>query len=393
MRHFMHSHLYAILVGATLMVATLPGCGSRDYQSTDDFLDSLPEDGNSGVSGMGTLPPIDRPIDQAGKIRIDVEEYDMGTIAHDQLAHGEIVVHNDGDMPLKITRIDTTCACTQGHVTPENAVVPPKGKSVIDVVVDPRRVPGFYSRKVLTITTTDISQPNIEVPVIAHVDPEYEIGSDEVDLGDIPKGEGLEHRIRFRQLIDKPIEHVKFIVVLPDAMKSLDPYIEAAVEPVPESEWRKPGRKELDLVFRVLPHMPVGEFFHYCELATDIRGGFNQYRIQFSGTVVAPYQVDPKFPAKSAIVNKNETRQLRAQATISAATPVTIGAITPRSDFIEATALPGDSANAVIIDMGYLGKLNPGKDVYEAVDVEVTVGGKTYSEMVGMHVPPMAPPQ
>jgi hypothetical protein len=381
---------FLMLAGIAIQFA---GCGGSDYESTDEFLESLSTDSAPGEADVGTLPPVDEDINRIAKIRIGVEEYDMGVIAHDQLAHGSFLVHNDGDMPLKITRIDTTCACTQGHVPPERSVIQPGASTEVDVVVDPRRIPGFHSRKVLTITSTDIERPHIEVPVTAQVDPEYEIDGDEFDLGDVPKGERVEKRIRFRTLIDTPIETIRYEALVPAELKTLGGDTETRVEEVPESEWKTPGRKEVDLVFALLPTTMEGTFARYGNLITSIRGGINRYSIEFSGTVVAPYDLEPPFPAPAQLVERDGQKKLEARITVSAATPITVGTITPRSEYVTATVEPGASPNEAVVVLDFNGKLTPGQESYQGADVELTVDGKTYSELFGMKIPPMNPAQ
>ena len=241
-----------MLVGCLALVVAIgfAGCGNSEYESADDFLNSIDTEADNGVPLEASMPPVGTESEQGelAKIRVETDELDMGLIAYNELAHKKLMVYNDGGMPLKITRVDTTCACTKGEVKPENSVIQPGQSSWIDVVVDPRRIPGFHSRKVLTITSTDPSQMTVEVGVSAAVDPEFDIGSDEIDLGDVEKGVPFEKRIRFRQLIEDTVNVVGLEAFVPGLLRLADPGFTTEVVPVPESEWKVEGRHEFDLV-------------------------------------------------------------------------------------------------------------------------------------------------
>src|SRR5690606_23426682 len=110
-----------------------------------EFLTSVQQSGKTGVEADGTMPPMGESMDQIAQIRLETKDLDLGLVANDKIHHAKLKVFNDGKMPLKITKIDTTCACTMGSIPPERALIPGGGESWIDVTLDPNRVPGFYS--------------------------------------------------------------------------------------------------------------------------------------------------------------------------------------------------------------------------------------------------------
>jgi len=276
--------IFSLLLIAAAPVA-LWGCGS-EHKSDEDFLSELPIAPRKGEEIVGTMPPVGHSIEDAARIRLETYDYDMGLVPHDDFTRGKVKVFNDGKMPLKITRIDTTCACTQGQVTDESAVVPPGGESVIDILIDPRRISGFHSRRVLTITSTDVSSPTVELGVTVQVDPEFDVGPDTIALGKIVRGSATVKRLHFRQLIERHVNILGVTLVLPEGREEGDPDFSCELVPIPEEEWQEPGRHELHMVFTFSPDLPLGPLTRYAYLVTDTRGGRNQLRLTFTGEVV-----------------------------------------------------------------------------------------------------------
>ncbi len=375
---------FLVTLGA-LMV--LPGCGNSGYESDKDFLDSLPIEGTANEDVIGTLPPIDVPMGQIAKIRVETTELDMGIIANDEQTHRKFMVYNDGGMPLKLTRVDTTCACTQGQISPESSLIQGGEAGWIDVVLDPRRIPGFHSEKVLTITSTDPETPNVEVTVTAQVDPEYDIGSDEIDLGDIPKGEAFEKRIRFRQLIDRPVNVTDLQPLVPGIVESGDSGFTTAVEEIPEAEWQTPGHREYDLIFMFEPSMPAGPFVRYARLFTDIERT-NRHRLTFTGTVIAPYTAFPAYPDRAEFMKPAGKKAYETHFVFTAGTPITVANIVPRIEALKAEAVPGQKPNEVVVNVTFEGEPETGVVFDETLDIELIVDGKSYTEKVGAYINP-----
>ncbi|MCF6284268.1 MAG: DUF1573 domain-containing protein [Candidatus Hydrogenedentes bacterium] len=375
---------FALLSSAVLLLA---GCAEPKYESTDDFLENLSIEKKAGDIDIGTMPSIDGPMGDVAKIRVETETFDVGVIAHDALAHKRLKIYNDGGLPLKITKIDTTCACTQGTVTPDNSLIQGGKEAWIDVVIDPRRIPGFHSEKVLSIVSTDPARPVVEVKVIAQVDPEYDFGPDEIELGDIPKGKVYEKRLRFRQLIERTVNVTELKILLPAGYNSGDSAVTSSVEDVPEGEWKTPGRQEFELVFTFAANMPAGPFTRYATLITNIKRA-NRHRITFTGTVIAPYAVTPIYPEYAALEPAKDGSGYHARFTFSAAMPIEIKGISTGSDQLVATASPGTSPNEVFVDVTYSG--TPPKILMfdEVLVVEVQVNGETFTEDIGVFLKP-----
>ncbi len=367
----------------------LAGCGNSEYESPDEFLSGISLEKQPGDEDLGTMPPLGESMDKVAKIRLETTKLELGVVANDDFTRHQLKVYNDGEMPLRITKIDTTCACTTGTVTPENSLVQAKGESWIDVVIDPRRIPGFHSHKVLTITSTDPEQMFTEVDVFVDVDPEYEVGPTDIELGDVEKGKAFEHRVRFRQLIDEKVDINELLVLRMGLPENVDLGMEAEVVDVPESEWQTAGKQEFDLVFTFDDSLPVGPFVRYARLFADTKRGF-PLRLNFTGTVIAPYSVDPAFPPGGQLGKVEGGDTSEVEFTFSAATPIVLQGITPSSERLSVKTLPASSNNEVKLLVTYDGKLQQGIPFSGNVSVSLDVNGSTYTEDLVVYLPVVA---
>ncbi|MBX3176819.1 MAG: DUF1573 domain-containing protein [Candidatus Hydrogenedentes bacterium] len=368
---------------ALLGVAMLgPGCGSGGYQSDEDFVNSIRQ---SSVTGEvdGTMPPVDQNMEDAvAKIRVETNELDVGVVPNDRLYRTQFKIYNDGKMPLKITRIDTTCACTQGLIPPEGGVVPPGGEGHIDIVIDPFRIPGFFSRKVLTITSTDPRNMMTEVGVTARVEPEYELDMDEINLGEIQKGATETRTIRFRQLQDNPITLSQLEPLTQGAANPKIPGIAGEIAPVPETDWQSPDKAEYDLVFTVGPDLPAGPFKRYVLLHTNVPR-FQRHHFIFEGSVKAPYRVMPVYPERAMFKPEGPGGALRAQVTFFGEAAITLDNIRTDNPHVHAEPKPGSLSTEAILDIT-LKDLKPGEGIDDTIRVRVTLGDRAYEEIVGV---------
>lgn len=367
---------------AAFSVLPLSGCGGSTYESNEAFVESIHQGGgSSSAESDGTIPSIDEPMDNVAKIRFETTDLDLGLVKNDEIHHHKLKVYNDGKMPLKITKIDTTCACTMGYVTPETAVVQAGGESWIDVTLDPNRVPGFSSHKVLTITSTDPAQPQVNVDVRSSIEPEFYIDTEDVVLGDIPKGEAVERRVRIRQMQDIPMLASGIEVMAQGATAAKIPGLSARVEEIPEAQWQSPGKREYDVVIVTAPELSAGPFERTLVLLTDIKR-LARFRIGVTGTAIAPYTPAPVYPERITLLP--EGGDVVARATFTSTGPLSLAIAGTSNPLLTATVVPGTTPNEVSVEARMAAASVPHQLFDETVNVQVTAGGKTFTEIVGV---------
>lgn len=374
-----------LVVGGLLAAAPmliLSGCGGKGYESDQEFIENLHKNGPLKGDADGTMPPVGEPM-QVSIIRLETSDLDLGVVKNNEIHHHKLKVFNDGKMPLKITKIDTTCACTMGNIPPERSTIQPGEESWIDVTLDPNRVPGFSSHKVLTITSTDPAQPQVNVDVRAKIDPEYFIETEALELGEFNKGDVVERRVRFRQIQEQPanVTGVEVLSIGPRAPRI--PGMTARVEVVPEAQWATPGKSECEIVIATGPEITPGLFERNVVLLTDVKR-LPRHRILVTGTAKAPYTPAPVYPERALLRPGADQANFTARATFVSTGPLALAVSATSNPAITATIVPGASPNEFHVDMQVPAGEVQSKPFDETVTVQVTAEGKTYTEIVGV---------
>lgn len=381
LKNMLRAGLAGLCVAAALF---LGGCGGEQHQSEEEFLRSL-QASDDGESAEGSLPPAGESMEKAPRIRVETTEMDVGMIANDKLHRTKLKVSNDGQMPLKLVRVDTTCACTQGFIRPDGNELKAGGETWIDVVLDPYRIPGFHSRQVLTIISNAPNQPAVQVDVTAGVDPEYALEAEEIDLGEIEKGAVVEKRLRFRQLQEEPVTLQKVEPLTRGRANPKIPGVSGEIVEIPEEEWDAPGKREYDIVLTIGPQLPAGPFERSIYLFVDLER-FQHHRIQIQGTVMAPYDVSPQYPARAMLKTGKDFDGIHARFTFEGNGPVALTNIEPGHPALAAEAVPGASPNEAHLMVTLEGE-PPAEALDEPIHLRVETGGQSYDEFVGVRYP------
>ena len=368
---------------AATLLGVLAGCGGEEHVSEEEFLASVRQSNVTGETGGGTIPPLGSSMDQVARIRVETDELHVGVIANDKLHRAKLKVYNDGKMPLKLTRVDTTCACTQGIVAPERAQIPPGGESWIDVVIDPYRIPGFHSRKVLTITSTDPARSQVEVGVTAEVDPEYALETEELAVGDLNKGESVEKRIRWRQIQEAPIALGEIEKLTGGPNGPLIFGVEGRVEAIPEASWEQPGRPEYDIVLNIGPELPAGPFERRVFVELKNLPRLKSHRIDITGNVLAPYRVTPGYPVRAQLMPDGQAGNLRVQIDVAAESPVVLSDVGADAPGLTFAVIPGATPNETALAVTLSGDA-VSQPLDTAVRFQVQVDGTTYNEFAAV---------
>jgi hypothetical protein len=300
---------------------------------------------------VGGVPPVTKGESRHPKLEVETTTFDVGVISNQEPTKRKLRFFNRGNSELKIIDIQTSCACTVGEVSPERALVPPGGESYIDVTVNPFRIPGFSSHKVLTITSNDLSKKSITVDVIAKVDPEFDLIPPEIDFGQIQKGATPETTVIVRQHNDVPLE-VKAVGELKKENKESSSDVSdltVSMEKRPEASWATPGKAEYQFSVKLLPTVPPGKFNQYISIST------NQKRLLvmpylLKANVSAFYQLDPA-PPDALKLTTSPGNVTKGTLSITADRPIDITDIETDAPFLSASVRKGDIPNKVCIDV------------------------------------------
>lgn len=214
--------------------------------------------------GLMSCDKAGRSAANAPVIEIEMDYFDFGGIESDAIAEDFVRVYNRGKSDLVISQVITECHCTEGEMLEQ--VIPAGGEGVLRITVNPARIVGPSSSKMLLILSNDPETPAAEIKVSATFLPGLVWEPKSLDFGEIPQGLGAEGRVRVRQKQNTPLTIVQ-------EFTGGNRYVVGEFVEIPPEERAAPEKVEYDLVVRVLPETPVGTQSLEFVLATSARDG------------------------------------------------------------------------------------------------------------------------
>lgn len=362
---------FLVILGAILAYAVLGGDPPEGIQSDEDFLATLNDSKASPSSGdsKNMLPPSDS--DSRPKIEVETDMYMMGTIANDRVGEGKVTVFNRGGVPLKISKVTTSCGCTTGRMS--NNVILPGEEATLEVQVYPNKIPGhFHSMKTLTIFSNDPITSRAYIVVNAYVEKEFDWQPEMANFGIVAKDSGSEIRIRFSQEQEAAFEITNASIHSSTSVFSFEQ------EDVPESEWRKPGHREYILIAKVLADAPAGEYYSNLVIQTNIHRVPN-IKIPLSASIRGVYNLSP---GTVSLPFLRPGEKLKEVMVLSSDVPLELGSLVAKNgDVLKVTHRRGPEPNSFVFDV----------DVAEAPDhgvhddkwtLDIVADGVHYSESI-----------
>ena len=88
------------------------------------------------------------------RLVLERTEHNFGTIdRRGGKVHTEIRLRNEGDIPLVLTRVTTSCTCLKSHFS--KRPIPPGGEGVIEVDYEPlKAAPGSFNKVVQILSNS-----------------------------------------------------------------------------------------------------------------------------------------------------------------------------------------------------------------------------------------------
>lgn len=335
---------------------------------------SLPASG-----GSGSLPPIDADPGMTPKIELETTHLDMGVVRNDEVTHTNLKVYNRGKAPLTISKIDTTCACTLGNLAPDRATIPPGREAEIRITMNPFRIPGFHSKKTLTVFSNDPITPSLSFEVEALVDPEFEMIPDAIDFGVVNKGETPQVRMLIRQLQEPLLEISEVNAVSAHTVEGGAPDILYSFEKRPEFEWMEPGKAEYWITAELTPLAPPGPILRYFAIKTNLKR-MALMPGTVKGRVNAPYILAPAFP-QPLVIHDPSGKTTTAPLTIRSAAQIEIDNIHFNPSRLTVSVQPGEEPNTTVLLTGFAPGAPQG-NLLELLMFDVVCDGVHYTEQV-----------
>jgi hypothetical protein len=319
--------------------------------------------GVTTAGATGGVPAVGTDQTAMPKIEASTTNFDLGEISNRDVGKGDIALFNKGKVPLKLVpQVSTTCGCTTGRFDDGVESIPPGGQVTLHVQVDPMKMQGFSSEKVLTITSDDPITPRLEIIVKAHVKPEYALEPATFDFGKVSKGQAAERVMKVTQLTDEPLDLVK-------ATQMGQRGVDVTYERVPEDKWKTPGKAEFLVTAKLNEGVVPGPINGSILLNTKYLR-VPRISVTFSGLVDSFYALSSSNLSLRGMVGDADCGQLE----VSAADPIELKDIEISNPDLFAQVKPSDKPNAAVIIIGS----KPGtKSGVKRGDVSFTVASAT----------------
>lgn len=345
--------------------------GVTPQKSIGPKADGLAVKAKAEPASGAALAEEDSASAPSGQPRIEVETlaYDMGVIASTKKGRGQIKVYNRGDAPLIIQSVKSSCGCTKAKMAEK--VIAPGGEAILEITVDPAKIPGFKSTKTVTILTNDPKQAATRISVTVRVQPEIEWEPEELDFGEVDQGGTVEKTILVRQLIDGPFE-------ITDAKIAGRPgAFQVELEALPASEWRSPDHREYWLKTTLTPEARSGIIRASVTLTTSVKRRRN-FRIPIRAIIKGAYTLNPRI-VNLHYINPGES--FEKVLTVSSDNALEVISFTSINDNLSITHHPGEEPNSIVFDVAVVDNpiQNRQNDTWT---LKIKAGEKEYTESV-----------
>jgi hypothetical protein len=232
----------------------------------------------AAVSEEKPTPPPE-PTGKAPRIVVEQPHYNFGTMEQGREKTHEFVVHNKGDAPLTLRVGQTSCKCTLSEVDP--GPIPPGGSTHVKLEWSAKVDRGSF-RQTAMIHTNDPRQPEVELQVEGQVvdssavePPDFAF--DKIEVGDSKTAEVYVMAMLQDELIVNSAELT--------AEENRDKF-DVKVEKVPKDQLpNKSAHDGVRVTATVKPGLPVGRFYQYVTLDTNLKDG-GKIHIPIIGRIV-----------------------------------------------------------------------------------------------------------
>ena len=145
------------------------------------------------------------------KIFVKDNIYDFKEVSQNKVLKHDFVIKNEGTAPLEIKEVKSSCECTA--LEPIKMKLEPGDSTILTVKFDTKDKIG-YQRQHAYILSNDPEAPVYRVSIVANIQltkeaeeqlPTIKIPYTSFDLGDVKKGETVNHKIEIKNLGKKSL--------------------------------------------------------------------------------------------------------------------------------------------------------------------------------------------
>ena len=155
------------------------------------------------VAFFALLPPGPAAAGQGPILHILEREVDFGRVDQYQTLDHSITLGNEGDAPLRILKVESSCGCTVA--VPSDSIVLPGREVHLDVTFKSKDATGVQSKKIV-LRTNDPAEPSVTIMVKADVHALVRMSEEIVRFDPAQLGTTATKRVRMSADQDRGLE-------------------------------------------------------------------------------------------------------------------------------------------------------------------------------------------
>ncbi len=209
------------------------------------------------LSSCSTVKSVSKQPDISLNPALAFEEqvYDFGIAGPEQKIKHTFKFTNVGSVPLKITKLSTSCGCTAALSSEDE--VPPGGSGEIHATLETRKYEGRQEATII-VHSGDPLKPESVLTIRGMIKTGIAVVPQGVNFGNVQNGETAISRVRVFQLSNKSLILKK--------IESNEQYLT-----VQTSRFREENSRGVNVDITLKPNLPVGWFIEVITLHTNIK--------------------------------------------------------------------------------------------------------------------------
>jgi len=218
--------------------------------------------------GGGDAAPTNSPPPPMAKVRLEEQEFNFGVMQRGAKRSHEFILHNDGDAPLRITVLATSCKCTVGETG--SGPIEPGESAPVKLEWVAKSLPGPF-RQTANLETNDPRRSNLELAVAGDIVDATGLAPQDFSLGRVSTDETREASVVFMAYDRDDLVVTADPPDWEDNPGASEDSYEVRVEPVAVEDLPDPRAKSGSrITLKVNPGLPIGVINGWVTLYTNL---------------------------------------------------------------------------------------------------------------------------
>jgi hypothetical protein len=241
---------------------------------------------SASVAAIGEEAPTapQEPKGKAPRIVVDEPHFNFGTMERGREKSHEFVVHNKGDAPLRLRVGQTSCKCTLSEV--DTGAIQP-GESTGVKLEWTAKVESGPFRQTAMIHTNDPRQPEVELQIEGEIVQSSNVEPPDFAFDKIEVGQSKTAQVYVMAMLQDDLTVNSTELTAEENRDKFD----VKVEQVPKDQLpNKSAQDGVRVTVTVKPGLPVGRFYEYVTLDTNLKDG-GKLHIPITGRIVGDISI------------------------------------------------------------------------------------------------------